>query len=622
MTIFNVISLFGGLALFLYGMRIMGDGLKQGSSTVLKQVLERVTNNQFLGFLLGLVVTALIQSSTATVVLTSGLVGAGIITLHQSIGIIIGANLGTTITGQIIRLLDISDAAAFWLRLLQPSTLAPAAAILGILMIMAFRFKNSDLIGTVAIGFGILFTGLLNMTAAVSPLSESTAFANLFVSLSDQPVLGYLAGAGVAFLIQSSSATIGILQALTVTGKLTFGAIYSIIIGIYLGDCVTTGIVCSIGASADAKRTGVMHVLYGIGKSILALAGVLILRKLGVFGTFWDAPITSGGIANTHTIFNLAAALILLPVCGIFENLSRVIVKDEGGETTETVRALDTLTPALFTSPELALEAVRNALEYMEAKARKNVGLAFDMVREYNEKTEKEIHRREDEIDSMADHISDYLVQLSTHVGPGSETSRLNYYIKCVSEFEHIGDMADNICKNASSKFERDAAFTEKAMSELKVLREATEEVLEHTANAFHDQSLSEAAHIEPVEEAIDDIVSTMRSNHFIRLANGECSIITGYIFLDMLTNMERISDQCANIGVHTIALRMPELVEAEHDYIHRLHQGEDPTFNQLYQMYTEKYTNRVPEEGKTKEKSVTASEEPRFTAAAEPGQI
>ena len=309
MTIFNIISLFGGLALFLYGMRLMGDGLKQGSSTVLKKVLERVTNNQFFGFLLGLVVTGLIQSSTATVVLTSGLVGAGLITLHQSIGIIIGANLGTTVTGQIIRLLDLNEAAAFWLRFLQPSTLAPLAAIIGILMIMAFHFRNSDLLGNVAVGFGILFTGLMNMTAAVSPPSESTAFANLFISLANRPVLGYLAGAAAAFAIQSSSATIGILQALTVTGKLTFSSVYAIIVGVYLGDCVTTGIVCSIGASADAQRTGVMHILYGIGKSILALAGVMILHSLGVLDGFWDTPITSGGIANTHTLFNLLLAL-------------------------------------------------------------------------------------------------------------------------------------------------------------------------------------------------------------------------------------------------------------------------------------------------------------------------
>ena len=594
MTIFNIISLFGGLALFLYGMRIMGDGLKQGSSGVLKKVLEKVTNNQFLGFMLGLVVTALIQSSTAIVVLTSGLVGAGIITLHQSIGIIIGANLGTTITGQIIRLLDLNADAAFWLRFLQPSTLAPMAAIIGILMIMAFKFKNSDLLGSVAVGFGILFTGLMNMTAAVAPLSESAAFANLFISLSDRPVLGYIAGAVAAFAIQSSSATIGILQALTVTGKLTFASVYAIIVGIYLGDCVTTGIVCSIGASPDARRTGIIHILYGIGKSALALIGVAILHKTGVLDGIWDARITSGGIANTHTIFNLAAALILLPVCGVFEKISRKIVKDEIKKETEADHVLASLTPALFTSPELALKAVGNALEYMDTVARRNVGRSFDMITDYDEKVIGTINRNEDDLDTLADHISDYLVQLSTYVSPGGETNRLNYYIKCVSEFERIGDLAVNVSENATTKHERDAKFTEGAYHELSVLREATEEVLKRTSAAFCRQDLEEAEHIEPVEEVIDDLIAAMRANHFIRLSNGECSIYTGYIFLDMLTNLERVSDQCANIGIHTISLYLPEAAEGEHEYIHKLHHGENEKFNRLYASYREQYFDKI----------------------------
>ena len=594
MTIFNVIALFGGLALFLYGMRIMGDGLKQGSSGVLKKVLQKVTNNQFSGFLLGLVVTALVQSSTATVVLTSGLVGAGIMTLHQSIGIIIGANLGTTITGQIIRLLDLNADAAFWLRFLQPSTLAPMAAIIGILMIMAFKFKSHDLIGSVAVGFGILFTGLMNMTAAVSPLSESQTFANLFISLSDRPVLGYIAGAVAAFAIQSSSATIGILQALTVTGKLTFASVYSIIVGIYLGDCVTTAIVCSIGAQPDARRTGIIHILYGIGKSLVALIAVFILHHTGILDSIWNARITSGGIANTHTLFNLGAALILLPICGVFEKLSHVIVKDEVREVTETDRVIESLNHALFTSPEMALTAVVNALTFMEQLARENVNRAFDMIVSYDEKQEEVIHKTEDDLDNLTDHVSDYLVHLSTHVKQGEQTNRLNYYIKIVSEIERIGDLAFNVWENAQSKHEHQAWFTDEAFDELQVLRDATMDILQRMGNAFREQSLEEAVHIEPIEEVIDDLISTMRSNHYVRLADGECNIATGYIFLDMLTNLERVSDQCANIGVHTISLHDPVVAEAEHEYIRRLHSGEDPVFNELYSKYTEQYMSRI----------------------------
>ena len=245
MTIFNLITLFGGLALFLYGMRLMGDGLKKGSSDAFKRAMEKVTNNPLVGFLLGLVVTAVIQSSTATIVLTSGLVGAGVMSLHQSIGVILGANVGTTITGQIIRLLDVNASETSLLNFFKPSTLAPLAAIIGILFLMAVKTRQSDTIGSIAMGFGILFTGLLSMTAAVSPLSET--FANMFYQLSGKPVLGFLLGAGVAFLLQSSSATIGILQAIATTGALTFSSVYAIIIGVNIGDCVTTAIVCSIG---------------------------------------------------------------------------------------------------------------------------------------------------------------------------------------------------------------------------------------------------------------------------------------------------------------------------------------------------------------------------------------
>ena len=329
MTVFNFISLFGGLALFLYGMRLMSRGLEQGSSGALKSAMEKLTTSPVGAFFLGLIATAAIQSSTATIVLTSGLVAAGIISLHQSLGIIIGANVGTTVTGQIIRLLDLNATSASWLNLFKPDTLAPIAAIVGILLIMAFRFRSAQRTGTIVMGFAILFTGLVNMTGAVKPLSESAAFGRLFLTLADKPVLGYLAGMAVAFSIQSSSAAVGILQALSTTGALSFSSVYSVIIGIYLGDCVTTAIVCSVGARADAKRTGIVHILFNLSGTVLVLVVVAILHRLGVFGSFWAAPITSGGIANTHTVFKLAGAAVLLPVCTVFEKLSRKIIPDD-----------------------------------------------------------------------------------------------------------------------------------------------------------------------------------------------------------------------------------------------------------------------------------------------------
>ena len=283
MNIFSVISLLGGLAMFLYGMRLMGDSLKENSSGTLKAAMGKVTNNPIRAFILGLLVTALIQSSTATIVITAGLVGAGILTLHQSLGIIIGANVGTTVTGQIIRLLDLNaSGGTSVLRFFQPSTLAPLALIIGMVLIMGGFFKNARSVGNIAVGFGILFSGLLSMTGAVNSLAESGLIERLFSGLGANPVLGYLTGAGVAFMLQSSSATVGILQAFSATGMLTWRAIYAVIVGIYLGDCVTTAIVCSIGAKAEARRVGIVNILFNLSETVLVLGGVAIAHRFGL----------------------------------------------------------------------------------------------------------------------------------------------------------------------------------------------------------------------------------------------------------------------------------------------------------------------------------------------------
>ena len=328
MDVFSIIGLLGGLAMFLYGMRLMSSTLKESSSGALKVIMEKATNNVFKAFLLGLLVTALIQSSTATIVITSGLVAAGIISLRQSIGIIVGANVGTTVTGQIIRLLDLNESKVAWLQVFKPSTLAPVALIIGVVLIMFIHFRKSEQIGGIAIGFGILFSGLLNMTNAVHSLTESPAFLQLFADLDDSPVIGYLSGAGVAFVLQSSSAAVGILQTFSTTGQLTFKGIYAVLVGIYLGDCVTTAIVCWIGAKTDAKRVGIINILFNLGKSALALIAVTLLHSFGVLESIWDKPIYSGGIANTNTIFNLGCALLLFPVVFQLEKFSRILVRD------------------------------------------------------------------------------------------------------------------------------------------------------------------------------------------------------------------------------------------------------------------------------------------------------
>ena len=596
MSIFNIITLFGGLAMFLYGMRMMGDGLKESSSGSLKRVIERVTGTPLKAFLLGLVMTAVIQSSTATIVITSGLVGAGIITLHQSLGIIIGANVGTTVTGQIIRLLDLNTSGTSFLQLFKPSTLAPLALIAGIVLIMGMKFRGSDKLGRIMIGFGILFSGLLNMTEAVEVLTESGIIESLFSRLGDNPLIGYTIGAGVAFVLQSSSASIGILQAFSTSGQLTFSAIYAVLVGIYLGDCVTTAIVCNIGATPDSKRVGVVNILFNLCKTLLILLGVNIAHRLGLLDGLWHSVVHSGGIANTNTVFNLCCALLMLPMLNTYERMSRRIVKDEAVEAekpTSQVKEpakLAALNPVFIGTPALALNSCYDVLVEMMRLARANISRAFDVVKRYNAETVRRISEDEDALDLMADRVSNYLVQLSTHITSQDHVEIMNHYYTAITEFERLGDHAMNIAETAEGMHREHMTFSDYALAELDVLRGLIRNVLDRTAMTFERCDAECAQHIEPLEEVVDDMVSALKQNHLNRLRQRKCSILAGTEFLNMLSDIERISDLCSDVGVATIARVRPELKHEIHDYVARLHSGEDTDFNREYQAAREHY--------------------------------
>ena len=594
MSIFNVISLLGGLALFLYGMRVMGDGLKKGSSATFKRAMEKVTNNPFVGFLLGALVTAIIQSSTATIVLASGLVAAGILSLHQSIGIIIGANVGTTITGQIIRLMDLSGDTSPILKFFQPATLAPLAAILGILLISFIHFKNSDTIGSVAMGFGILFTGLLSMTAAVSDLSASGAFDSLFLTFASKPLLGFLVGLAVSFILQSSSATIGILQSLSMTGMLTFSTVVPILLGIYLGDAVTTTIVCSIGAKADPRRVGLIQLMYNIGKVLLIIIGVVLLHQFGVIDHLWDTTLTSGGIANTSSVFNIACAILLLPTTGALEKISKRLVKDDPVSGRKPALELASLDKAFYKSPALALSSANLVVSKMADMSCASAISALNNLIESKEGVIKLISEDEDYLDEMADKTSSYLANLLPLMDIGHGNDELNYYLNCVNEFERIGDHAMNLTENADDLKEHGGTFSEGAKNELRIAADALEEILGYACAAFKNKDLMAARHIEPIEEVVDDLVAAMRENHLLRLRDGKCSIYTGFTFLDALVNIERIADQCSNIGVHTVALLGQNEDLNPHNYIKDLHMGKDAFFNSEFERAHEKYIGRL----------------------------
>ncbi|MBR4457030.1 MAG: Na/Pi cotransporter family protein [Solobacterium sp.] len=594
MNFFNILTLFGGLAMFLYGMRLMGDGLKESSSGTLKIAMEHVTNNPFKAFLLGAVITAIIQSSTATIVITSGLVGAGIITLHQSLGIIIGANVGTTVTGQIIRLLDIGPNAAGWLQLFKPSSLAPIALIAGIVLIMGFNFRNSKTIGNILIGFGILFSGLLTMTNVVDDLAATGVFDSLFANLSGNPVLGYLTGAAVAFVLQSSSATIGILQAFSLSGQLLFKAVYSVIVGVYLGDCVTTAIVISIGGKPDARRVGIVNIIYNLSKSVLVLIGVFLFHQLGLLDGLWEKPVNPGIIADTNTIFNLACAFILLPFINFFERSALKIVRSEPAKENKYKDKLEALSPAFFSTPALALRSCYDVLAAMLDAARRNIDSSFAILKNYNEKTFQMISEEEDNIDLMTDHLSNYLAQLSGTLKAEEHVQILNEYYKLVNEFERLGDYAMNISEIGRDLAGKNIRFSAPAQHELDVLQDLIDQILDRTDEAFRHRSYNAAREIEPLEEVVDDLVDILKTNHLGRLANGKCNVYSGTDFIDTLSNIERISDTCSNVGFAILARIRPDVAGDVHDYAGFLHSGQDEDFNRIYRDAHQRYFDRL----------------------------
>ena len=594
MSIFDFLTLFGGLAMFLYGMRLMGDGLKESSSGTLKKAMESVTNNQLKAFLLGLGITAIIQSSTATIVITSGLVGAGLLTLHQSIGIILGANVGTTVTGQIIRLLDLdAGGATSWLQLFKPSSLAPIALIIGIILIMGGRIKSSRQIGNIAIGFGILFSGLMNMTNAVGVLTESGMVEGLFTGLGNNPVIGYLTGAAVAFVLQSSSATIGILQAFSASGMLTFKAVYPVIVGVYLGDSVTTGIVCFIGAGAEQKRVGIVNILFNIGKMAVILIGVTILHQFGFLDWIWERTVNSGIIANANTVFNLAASMLLFPVVGLFEKQSVRLVPEDKEEPNKYQDKLDALSPTFFDTPALALRSLYDILLTQYRTARDNVEKAFGLIENYDAKVYEQIQEAEADIDLLTDRISRYIVEFLPHIGGEQNAAILNQYYKVVTDFERIGDHAVNIADNAEMLHNKQRTFTPAAMEEIRIVEDLLREILDAVDLAFEKRDVDAAFSIEPLQEVATDMLSRLKRHHLDRMGRGECDIYADANFGNLLSDFQRIADVSTNIGEAVMVRVNPELAENEHIYFTGLRSGKDQRFNEAFDEAYKKYTDR-----------------------------
>ena len=577
-TILTAITLLGGLAMFLYGMEIMGDGLKQSSGNALKNFLGKLTNNVVMGVLTGTLVTAIIQSSTATIVLTVGLIGAGILTLRQGVSIVMGANIGTTATAQIIRLMDIDSGGDSFLVFFKPDTLAPIALIIGIILVMFIKKGASKNVGMICLGFGVLFTGLMAMTDAVAPLAESRLFVDALSYFSNMPVLGILTGLVLTVIVQSSSAMVGILQALSSTGLMTFNLVYPIIMGINLGTCVTTALVCSIGSSKDAKRTGVVHIVFNTIGTVLFMIVMSVLRRAGFFGGLWGSVVDSGGIANFQTLFNLLTAVVLIPFTNQLVNIACRIVKDDPVEE-DKYPELAALDEKLMISPAVALGEVERTLTVMARAAKENVELSLAQLKAYDPKVTDTINRYEERLDDFADKADNYLIRLSRNIETERDNRHLSVLMQCVPDVERIGDYATNFDEMALKLHESGLAFSGSARQELDILGEAVQEILRLTVEALETDSDAVAARIEPLEEVIDDMVLLLKNRHTDRLCRGVCAIDTGLVFQDILTHLERTADQCSSIAMMLMSKRNEEILKAHHHYIHQLHATADQSY-------------------------------------------
>lgn len=592
-AILTAIKLLGGLAMFLYGMEIMGDGLKQGSGTALKNVLGKLTQNAFLGVLTGTLVTAVIQSSTATIVLTVGLIGAGILNLRQAVTIVLGANIGTTVTAQIIRLMDIDSSGGSILTFFKPDTLAPMALIIGIILVMFIKKDSSKNVGMIALGFGILFTGLMCMTDAVEPLSESEAFINVLSYFSDMPLLGIVTGLVLTVIVQSSSAMVGILQALSSTGVMTFELIYPLIMGINLGTCVTTAMVCSIGSSKDAKRTGVVHIVFNTIGTILFMIAMTLIRQFGGFANLWGSIVDSGAIANFQTIFNLITAIVLLPFTGVLVTIACKLVKDD--EVKEVVYPeLAALDPKLMISPAVALNAVTKVAVTMAEMAKENMNRSIQQFEKYDSKLTAEINAVEDRLDCFTDRADNYLIELSTHVETEGNKRHLNMLMQCIRDIERIGDYATNFDELAKKMSDEDIRFSEAGYKELMILNDAVQEILRLTLEALSDENDYVARRIEPLEEVIDDMVLLLKNRHTSRLCRGTCSIESGLVFMDMLTYFERTADQCSSIAMLMLGKHNEDIMKNHHLYLQELHANADQSYLAEQNMRKEQYMARL----------------------------
>lgn len=579
MTIFDVLTMIGGLCLFLFGMNVMGDGLERRAGNSLKSLLSKLTGSKIKGFLTGLGVTAVIQSSSATTVMVVGFVNSKIMTLKQSIGVIMGANIGTTVTAWILSLGGISSDNLF-MQLLKPTSFTPVLALLGTVFMMFSKSDKKKDTGTILLGFATLMFGMDTMSGAVSGLADIPAFQNLFLAFKN-PVLGVIVGAVLTGIIQSSSASVGILQALSATGAVSYAAAIPIIMGQNIGTCVTA-LLSSFGTNKNAKRAAIIHLSFNVIGSVIWLSVFSIVSAVFKPAVL-DASASYLGIAVAHSAFNVLCTALLLPLSSLLEKIAYIVVP-EGKGAEKTVE----LDERLLATPTIALQQCHQVVLKMAAEAVEGLGLSLAAVNSYDSATAEKIRKIEDDTDHYEDIVGSYLTKIARSQVSDDDSAEVSMLLKAIGDFERISDHSVNLLESVEELREKNIAFSTDAQKELGVLCAAVSEILEITFHAFVQNDAIAARSVEPLEQVIDHLKSALRDQHIRRLQQGACTVEVGFIWSDLLTNLERTADHCSNIAACVIDAHAHNM--NAHAAVRTMKES-DPAFARQFAAYSRKYT-------------------------------
>lgn len=549
MDIFGLLTMIGGLALFLYGMEVLGDGLKKASGGKLEMILEKLTSNKLMAVLLGAGVTAVIQSSSATTVMVVGFVSSGIMSLSRAVGVILGANVGTTITAWILSLAEMSGT-GFLFELLKPTSFSPIFAMVGVAIHMMSKDEKKKNAATIMIGFAVLMFGMDMMSGAVKPLANVPEFRNLLLKFSN-PILGMLVGLVFTAVIQSSSASVGVLQALCMSGAVSYATAIPIIMGQNIGTCVTA-LISSAGGSKNAKRTALVHLYYNFMKVGFFMVPFYIINAFVDFA-FMESAASAVGVAVIHTAFNVLMLIIIFPITQVLEKLVYMTIPmTEDEKDNSKIQILD---PIFLDRPALALEMCKNAAVDMAKYAKEGMLLAMELINQYDEEKAQKVRELEDMVDHYEDELGSYLVKINGHHMSPKDSQEVSILLHCIGDFERISDHSVNVMASAQEMFEKKAEFSNKAQEELAIFTTAVTDILDSAVKVFCEEDLVLAKKVEPMEECIDYLSEEMKKRHIKRLRKGKCTIEMGFVLSDITTNYERVSDHCSNIAICLLQL-------------------------------------------------------------------